>query len=316
MYKGHDFARRPVEDIKADIDRVAAIRDEIVAASRTLGCEGEVAREVGTALLAAGRDLGRNSCFITVFNWLCSGGTTAFLQDADSIVMGVCGFTEVLRHLRTVLPSLTRVTSYARSKTMARKALEELRTICEAGLDRVHVGLESGDDELLAKFRKGVTQAEHIQAGRKAVAAGFQVSEYWMPDLGGRDRWRQHAENTAAALSAINPHYIRSRPFVPMPGTEPFDDVMRGQLRLSSPHERLEELELMIGSLEVTSHVCFDHGMNAWADRDGKPLLRRDYEGYRFPDEKPLVLERIREGLDIDESMHIHVHDLMAAGSL
>ena len=83
------------------------------------------------------------------------------------------------------------------------------------------------------------------------MAAGFQVSEYWMPDLGGRERWRNHAQNTARVLSAINPHYIRSRPFVPRPGTPIFEDYEQGRLRLLSPHERLEELECMIGALDV-----------------------------------------------------------------
>ena len=316
MYKGHRFVYRPVEEIKADIDRVAAIRDEITAVSWKLGMGGKITRDVGAALLAEGRDLIENSSFITVFNWLYSGGRTAFLQDANSIIMRPAEFVAVLKHLRETLTSLTRVTTYARSKTLARRKPEELRMIREAGLDRLHIGLETGDDELLALVRKGVTKAEQIEGGRKAIAAGFQVSEYWMPDLGGRERWRQHAENTARVLSAINPHYIRSRPLVPRPGTPLFEEVAQGRLCLSSPHERLEELAWMIGGLDVTSRVCFDHAMNAWVDRRGGLLFRQDYEGYRFPDEKPLVLERIREGLAVEESKHVHVRELMAAQSL
>ena len=78
----------------------------------------------------------------------------------------------------------------------------------------------------------------------------------------------------------------------------------------------LEELAGMIGGLDVTSRVCFDHAMNAWVDRRGGLLFRQDYEGYRFPDEKPLLLERIREGLAVEESMHIDVRELMAVQSL
>jgi len=316
MYKGHRFVYRPVEEIKADIDRVAAIRDEITAVSWKLGMGGKITRDVGAALLAEGRDLIENSSFITVFNWLYSGGRTAFLQDANSIIMRPAEFVAVLKHLRETLTSLTRVTTYARSKTLARRKPEELRMIREAGLDRLHIGLETGDDELLALVRKGVTKAEQIEGGRKAIAAGFQVSEYWMPDLGGGERRRRHAENTASALSAINPHYIRSRPLVPRPGTPLFEDVAQGRLHLSPPHERLEELAWMISGLDVTSRVCFDHAMNAWVDRRGGLLFRQDYEGYRFPDEKPLVLERIREGLAVEESKHVHVRELMAAQSL
>ena len=316
MYKGDRFVYRSVEEITADIDRVAAIRDEISAISWELGMGGMTTREVGGALLEEGRDLVEQPSFITVFNWLSSGGRTAFLQDADSMAMRSIEFVAVLKHLRKTLTSLTRVTTYTRSKTLARRKPEDLRAIREAGLDRLHIGLETGDDEVLGLICKGVTKAEQIEAGRKAVAAGFQVSEYWMPGLGGKERWRQHAENTADALSAINPHYIRSRPLVPRRGTPLFDDVAQGRLSLTSPHERLEELALMIGNLEVTSKVCFDHAMNAWADRQGGLLFRQDYEGYRFPDEKPLVLERIREGLAVEESVHLHVRKLMAARSL
>ncbi|MFY9328546.1 MAG: radical SAM protein [Georgfuchsia sp.] len=316
MYNGQRFAIRTVDEIKADIDQVTAIRDEISAASWQLGMGGKISRDLGSALLTEGRDLIENSSFITVFNWLASGGRTAFLQDANSMVMRAADFIAVLNHLREALPSLTRVTTYARAKTLARRKPEELLMIREAGLDRLHMGLETGDDELLTLIRKGVTQAEQIEGGRKAIAAGFQVSEYWMPDLGGRERWRQHAENTAYVLSAINPHYIRSRPLLPRPGTPIFEDVAHGRMHLSSPHQRLEELALMIGNLEVTSQVCFDHAMNAWVDRHGDLLFRRDYEGYQFPDEKPLLLERIQEGLAVDESIHNSIRNLMGGHSL
>lgn len=316
MYKHHRFVYRSVDDIMTDIDTVAAIRDEITAASWKLGINGRITRDVMAALVGESGDIARNPSFVTVFSWLHSGGKTAFLQDANSVIIRSREFVAALKHLRKTLPTLTRVTTYARSKTLAQKKPEELRMIREAGLDRLHIGLETGDDELLALVRKGVTSAGQIEGGRKAIAAGFQVSEYWMPDLGGRKRWRQHALNTARVLSAINPHYIRSRPLVPRPGTPIFDEVARGFLRLSTPHERLEELALMIGNLEVTSRVCFDHAMNAWADSRGNPLFRRDYEGYQFPEEKPLVLARIQEGLDIAETMHVHVRELMAENSL
>lgn len=316
MYKGQRFGYRTVEEIASDIDRVAAMRDEITAVSSKLGMGGGITRELGAALLAAGRDLAGNPSFVTVFNWLAAGAQTAFLQDADSMSMRPREFTAVLKHLRQTLGSMTRVTTYTRSKTLFKRKPEDLRTIRAAGLDRLHVGLETGDDELLALVNKGVTSAEQIEGGRKALAAGFQVSMYWMPDLGGRQRRRQHAENTARVLSAIDPHYIRSRPLVPRPGTPLFEEVAQGRLQLSSPHERLEELAWMIGGLDVNSKVCFDHAMNAWADRRGGLLFRRDYEGYQFPQEKPLLLERIREGLAVDESRHVHARQLMAAQSL
>ncbi|HQP05483.1 MAG TPA: radical SAM protein [Smithellaceae bacterium] len=316
MYKGHPFGYRPVADVKADIDTVKAISDEIREISIKTGNDGRINREVLQAILSVDPYLRENYCFSSVFNWLYYGGKTAFLQDANSMIMRPGEFVEALQHLRKTLVSLTRVTSYTRSKTLAQRKLEELVAIRKAGLDRIHVGLETGDDEILKIVRKGVASEEQIEGGKKAMAAGFQLSEYWMPDLGGRERWRRHAENTARVLSAINPHYIRSRPLVPRQGTGLFEEYEQGRLHISSPHERLEELQVMIENLNVTSHVCFDHNMNAWTNRQGGLLFSQSYEGYAFPEEKPHVLELIREGLSVEESRHINIKELIALGSL
>jgi radical SAM superfamily enzyme YgiQ (UPF0313 family) len=316
MYKGHRFVYRSVQDIKADIDAVKALQDEILAVSAKLGLEGNVNRDVLRALLSADPFLSQDHCFDTVFHWLYSGAKTAFLQDADSMIMRPHEFIEVLQYLRATLPSLTRVTSYTRSKTLSQRKPKQLEAIRKAGLDRLHVGLETGDDELLKIVHKGVTSAEQIEGGQKAMAAGFQLSEYWMPDLGGSERWRQHAENTARVLTAINPHYIRSRPLVPRCGTPLYDEYEQGRLHVSSPHERLEELRVMIENLDVTSRVCFDHNMNSWVNEQGGPLFHREYEGYKFPEEKPRVLELIQEGLAIDESRHVDIKKLIAMNSL
>jgi len=159
-YKGKPFVYRSVEDSKADIDTVKAIRDELTAVSGKMGQDGRITGDVGMAILRANPSLNNNYCFISVFNWLHSGGKTAFLQDADSMIMRPHEIIEVLKHLRRTLKTLTRVTSYTRSKTLAQRKLEELKAVREAGLDRLHVGLETGDDELLGVVRKGVGKAE------------------------------------------------------------------------------------------------------------------------------------------------------------
>jgi radical SAM superfamily enzyme YgiQ (UPF0313 family) len=247
-----------------------------------------------------------------VFNWHNSGGRTAFLQDADSLCIRAPELIEVIKYLKEIFPSLERVTSYARVKTIYRKTIEELKSIRTAGLNRLHVGLESGDDELLRYVDKGVTAEQHIIAGKKAKEAGFEFSAYVMPGLGGNIRSEQHARNTGRMLNEINPNYIRMRPFVPRPNTPLFDEYAMGKIQISSPHERLRELKTMIEALTVTSRVCFDHMMNAWRKESGELLFTQDYEGYKFPEEKRKVLKLIEEGLRVSESMHINAKDMVA----
>ena len=174
MYKGQKFGYRSVEEIKADIDSVKAIIDEISAVSWKLGYEGQADRDVAMAILRADPSFQVNQCFVSVFNWLASGAGTVFVQDANSMIIRPPEFVEVLKYLREKLPTLIRVTTYARSKTLAQRRPEELKEICEAGLTRIHVGLETGDDELLQIVRKGVTADEQIEGGKKAMEAGFQ----------------------------------------------------------------------------------------------------------------------------------------------
>ena len=251
------------------------------------------------ALLGRVPELNRHYGFMMFYQWLLVGGRTAFLQDANSLIMKTADLTAALNHLRTTFPTIERVTSYARARTVEQKPLAELRAIRQAGLDRLHLGLETGDDVLLQAIRKGVTSQGQIEAGKKAMAAGFQVSEYWMPGLGGQDGTHTHAENTARVLNAIDPHYIRSRPFRAIPGTPLHDAVQRGEFTILPPRAGLEEIRRMVARLEVNSRVCFDHAGNHWKDRRGAHLLSLSYEGYKFPEEKESLLARIDEGLAV-----------------
>ncbi|MGD9824035.1 hypothetical protein [Desulfobacter sp.] len=164
---------------------------------------------------------------------------------------------------------------------------------------------ETGDDALLKQIKKGVTAQGHIEGGKKAMEAGFQVSEYWMPGLGGKEMTDQHAENTARVLSEINPHYIRSRPFRPAHGTPMSGQVQQGQILLLDPREQLLELRRMVRALDVTSKVCFDHMGNYWRTASGDLVFHHEYEGYQFPEEKQTVLDRIELGLVLKSNQSI-----------
>jgi len=297
MYKSEKFEVRPVAEIKQDIDAMAAICNDLKRISSNIGHDGAITQEAAVALITQVPELNYHQGFAMVYNWLLSGAGTVFLQDANSLIMKTDQLVEVLRYLRRTFPSIQRVTSYARSKTLMHKSIDELTAIRAAGLDRLHVGLETGDDALLKKIRKGVTAEAHIKGGRKALQAGFQLSEYWMPGLGGKAAGADHAINTARVLNAINPHYIRSRPFYPLPGTPMYAQVQDQTFELLSSIEQLLELQQMIASLEVTSRVCFDHAGNYWKNKSGELLFTQSYEGYKFPEEKEKVLALIDEGL-------------------
>ena len=327
-YGRERFELRPVAEIKNDIDTVKAIINIIKELSWKMGLAGQIETLgllIQSSILAgqdpsglSGDEYRRFNSVVNVFNWLFFGASTVFLQDADTPIMYTDQLVEVLIYLKETFPSIERITSYARSKTISRKKPDELRQLREAGLVRLHIGLGTGDDELLNYINKGVTAEEHILAGRKALEAEFELSEYVMPGLGGRSMWVQHAKNTARVLNEINPSFIRLRPFVPSADTPMLEAYQKGEFELTSPHERLREIRMMIENLEVTSGVCFDHNLNS-SYRSGNrliPLMKQDYDGYKFPDEKEAVLDLIDEGLLIDEKSFVDVRDSVGISSL
>lgn len=308
MYKTEKFQVRSVAEIKQDINAMAAVRDDLTALSRRSGQGGEIGHHAAVALIGKNPELNHHPGFAMLYHWLLSGGKTVFLQDANSLIMKTDQLVEVLGYLRRSFPAIVRVTSYARSKTLVQKSLDDLKAIRRAGLDRLHVGLESGDDTVLKKVRKGATAEIHIQGGQKAMAAGFQLSEYWMPGLGGKTHWQDHARNTARVLGEIDPHYIRSRPFRSWPGTPLAREVAEQTFEILTPAEQLRELRLTMQELSVTSRVCFDHTGNHWKNRRGQLLFTHSYEGYKFPEEKQTVLDLIYDGLKAGNRKAPSVH--------
>ncbi len=312
VFDRNKFELRPTEEIIQDIDTVKTFADKIRSASQQLGCAGNITNEVLADMVKSDPGLQTNESFFMVLNWLYSSAGTVFLQDANSLIMPSDQLIEVLYYLKKAFPGISRITSYARSKTIAKKTLEELRAIRRAGLSRLHVGFETGDDHILIEMNKGVTSEEHIKAGIKAKKAGFELSEYVMIDLGGKDLSRQHAENTARALNEINPDFIRLRPLRIRPDVPLYEDYQTGNFELSTPHERLREVRTLVKNLNITGRLCFDHFMNGWyRDKSRRQMLfNQDYDGYKFPEEKEDVLDLIELGLKMDESIHLHYKEV------
>lgn len=285
MYKGGKFKYRSAEEVKRDIDAIKGIVDVIDAG-------------------AADPKMIKDTCFRVVWAWLVRGEKTVFLQDSDPLFMKAPELIEVIRYLKQVFPWIERVTAYARTKTVKRKDLEDLKHLKKVGLSRLHIGLESGDDEVLEYLHKGVTAEDNIIAGKKAIEAGIELSEYVMPGVGGKEKSVQHAENTAGVLNEINPHFIRIRNFIPIPGTLIFNDCHKGIFKPLSICERLEELKLMMKKLEITGRVVFDSDFSFKIKGNGW-LLSPDFDGYKFPEQKQDVLDLLDKGTDRSQQIFL-----------
>ena len=213
VYKDRSFSRRPLDHLRRDIDavptrsRLSGKSAETRAASTFAQMQAALAgRELDPAALAA------------AWHWLRHGAQNVFLQDANVLIVKPADLLAILNHLHQRFPQVQRITCYARSSHRRPPAPGSPAGLRQAGLSRVHIGLESGSDQVLRATRKGTTQAQQITAGVKLKQAGMELSEYYMPGLGGAALWEENARQTALALNQINPDFIRIRSLALPPG--------------------------------------------------------------------------------------------------
>lgn len=288
IYKKYQFSRRSIEEIKSDIDAIIKITENLVTTSQRLGYNGTINRD--TILQAANEHLDLQDEYYRIGMWIAGGARTVFLQDANSMVMKTDDIIDVLNYLTERFPSIERITTYARSKTVSKKSLEELKDLRKAGLSRIHVGMESGSDKVLELVKKGVTGAEHISAGQKAIEAGFDLSEYFMPGLGGKELTEEHALESAKVLNAINPTFIRIRTTVPVPRTPLHQMMIDKKWTPLTDEEKIMELRSLIENFEgITSKFVSDHILNLLEDLEGD-----------LPEAKEKMLKIIDSFLNMD----------------
>jgi radical SAM superfamily enzyme YgiQ (UPF0313 family) len=215
---------------------------------------------------------------------------TLFFPAGNTIAMPTEDLAAICRFAKEQFPQLERITVYGSSQYIARKNLEELKTLRKAGLSRIHVGLESGDDEVLRRVKKGTSAAEQIKAGRALIEAGIELSEYVVLGLGGRERTKEHGLATAEVLNAIEPDFVRLRTLVPKINTLLLHQINKGRFQMLSPHEVLLETRQLLEHLECGATLTSDHYTN-YINLEG-----------RLPEDKDRLLSEIGHALVLDEN--------------
>ena len=191
-----------------------------------------------------------------------SGIRTLFFPAGNTIAMPTDALCRICAHARKIFPHLARVTVYGSSQYIHKKGPDELKRLADAGLSRIHVGLESGDDVILRMIKKGTTARQQIEAGQWTMAAGIQLSLYVVLGIGGAARTLPHASRTADVLNRIAPDFIRLRTFVPKVHTPMLKMVESGAFKMLGPHGVLEEAATMIRRLAAPSRLTSDHYTN------------------------------------------------------
>jgi radical SAM superfamily enzyme YgiQ (UPF0313 family) len=185
--------------------------------------------------------------------------------------------------------------------------MDYLSAVHESGLDRLHIGLESGDAHVLEILYKGAKPEEIAEAGQKAKRAGFEVSFYLLCGAGGKKRWKEHAVNSAKVLNQANPDFIRLRTLTLKHGTPLRERMESGDFAITSPLERLKEVKLLIENLKLNEcYLASDHVTNyLWA---GGISIFRGVAG-NLPEDKEEILKILNQAIEFIRSTDLEIKD-------
>ena len=288
VYKGEQFSLRPVDHVIRDIDSIHSALTAIQAELRK-----NPRRSVDQILLATGYlSCEQKMIFHAALDWLLNGNGAVFLQDADSLVLQPEQLAVIINHLKRRFPRISRITSYARSHSIVRTGETSMQQLAAAGLNRIHIGMESGADRVLARIQKGATKQDHIDAGRIVKRSGMELSEYVMPGIGGSDLSEEHALETADALNQVNPDFIRLRSLSLQRKTPLFKEFKAGNFSKNSDLQTVLEIRTLIANLTgITSNVTSDHVYNLLYEINGN-----------LPQDRQHLLDKIDKFLCLPEN--------------
>jgi radical SAM superfamily enzyme YgiQ (UPF0313 family) len=207
-----------------------------------------------------------------------------FLADGDALVIDTDYMLQILNFLYEKFPALERVSAYANPANLLEKSKEDLQRIRKAGLQMLYFGIETGDDELLVKIKKGATSQELIISAKKAIDAGFALSATVILGLAGKKGSERHAIETARVCSAINPHYLSALTLIFEDDNRYFSRCLGKDWEIMDKLEILNELRTMIEHFHLdkcifrSNHASNYLAIKATLNQDKEKLLKEiDY---------------------------------------
>ena len=208
------------------------------------------------------------------------GITRIFLADGDALAIDTDYMLQILNFLYEKFPALERVSAYANPANLLKKSKEDLQRIRKAGLQMLYFGIETGDDELLVKIKKGATSQELIVSAKKAIDAGFVLSATVILGLAGKKGSERHAIETARVCSAINPHYLSALTLMIEDDNRYFSRCLGKDWEMMDKLEILNELRTMIEHFHLdkcifrSNHASNYLAIKATLNHDKERLLK------------------------------------------
>ena len=222
-----------------------------------------------------------------------------FLADGDALIVKTEMLLEILAYIKTLFPSLERVTSYGTPADILKKSDSELQLLREAGLEMIYVGAESGDDVTLTRVNKGVTREEIILSGKKLKDNGIASSITLISGLGGQQRMKEHAIESATLINQINPEYVGFLTLMLEKSAPIYHEIITGKMNLLSPIEVVQEMILFLEYVDSQGTIFRSNHASNYVSLKG--TLNQDI---------PLMLSSLKEIQDSSDLKSEHFRSL------
>ena len=202
-----------------------------------------------------------------------------FLMDGDALIVPQKRLVWILETIQKHLPWVKRVGAYANTKSIRMKSLQELAELREKRLGMLYLGVETGEDEIRKKVKKGSSSQECLEMGKRVKDAGIELTTTVLLGIAGKEKSLNHARLTGELLSAIDPNYVSALTVILIPGTPLWEEHERGDFEMPDERGLLIEMREMIASTKLSCGLfSSNHASNylpirAWLPKEKQEVL-------------------------------------------
>jgi len=211
-----------------------------------------------------------------------------FIADGDALSIKFQELKRILEFIKMTFPECKRVGIYGSPNAILNKTKQELKELNSLGLGIIYLGVESGSDKILKAINKGVNKDEMIQAGKRIVESGIELSITMISGIGGKGDSLEHARESAKIINEISPHYVGLLTLIVEEDTPLYNDVQTGKFSLLTPKEVLLETKEMVENLYVENCVFRSNHASNYVSLKGT-----------LGEDKDLILSQIEDGLKL-----------------
>jgi radical SAM superfamily enzyme YgiQ (UPF0313 family) len=211
-----------------------------------------------------------------------------FLCDGDAISLPTEGLLCIIDKLKTTFPELREIATYAGPKSTLSKSEAELKKLCDAGLTKAYLGVESGSDYVLKKTCKGVNAKQMADAGKRLVNSGIELYAIILLGLAGKENSLNNARETAKIINEIHPAHEPAMTYMPVPNTPMYKEITEGKFEVLTENEIIAETAELVKNIEVDVHFTSNHASNyitidAMLPREREAVLQKLMTAVDYP---------------------------------